>query len=84
MISLRKPLGSLESPAVSGAGLSPLVDMMGKLLGGIAVFCVWLAKASATQSDSNNVRCGVSRLLFDSYIALTSRLCATFSRWRGE
>lgn len=28
MISLRKPLGSLESPAASGAGLSPLVDMM--------------------------------------------------------
>jgi hypothetical protein len=27
MISLRKPLGSLESPAASGAGLSPLVDM---------------------------------------------------------
>jgi hypothetical protein len=29
MISLRKPLGSLESPAASGAGLSPLVDMVG-------------------------------------------------------
>jgi hypothetical protein len=28
MISLRKPLGSLESGAVSGAGLSPLVDIM--------------------------------------------------------
>lgn len=28
MISLRKPLGSLESPAASGAGLSPLVDML--------------------------------------------------------
>jgi hypothetical protein len=28
MISLRKPLGSLESPAASGAGLSPLVDMV--------------------------------------------------------
>lgn len=28
MISLRKPLGSLESPAVSGPGLSPLVDIM--------------------------------------------------------
>ena len=27
IISLRKPLGSLESPAASGAGLSPLVDM---------------------------------------------------------
>jgi hypothetical protein len=28
MISLRKPLGSLESPAESGAGLSPLVDIV--------------------------------------------------------
>jgi hypothetical protein len=28
MISLKKPLGSLESLAASGAGLSPLVDMM--------------------------------------------------------
>lgn len=28
MISLKKPLGSLESPAASGAGLSPLVDMV--------------------------------------------------------
>jgi hypothetical protein len=27
MISLRKPLGSLESPTASDAGLSPLVDM---------------------------------------------------------
>jgi hypothetical protein len=27
MISLKKPLGSLESLAASGAGLSPLVDM---------------------------------------------------------
>jgi hypothetical protein len=35
MISLKNPLGSLESPAASGAGLSPLVDMMalGKLTG---------------------------------------------------
>jgi hypothetical protein len=78
MISLRKPLGSLESPAVSGAGLSPLVDMMGKLLGGISVFCVRLAKSSATESDSNDIRCRVSRLVFGSYIALTSPLRATF------
>lgn len=28
MISLRNPLGSLELPAASGPGLSPLVDMM--------------------------------------------------------
>jgi hypothetical protein len=32
MISLRKPLGSLESPAASGAGLSPLVDMVMNLV----------------------------------------------------
>lgn len=32
MISLRKPLGSLESPAASGAGLSPLVDMVTKVV----------------------------------------------------
>lgn len=27
-MSLRKPLGSLESPAASGAGLSPFVDIL--------------------------------------------------------
>jgi len=34
MISLRKPLGSLESPAISASGLSPFVAIFGVEVGG--------------------------------------------------
>jgi hypothetical protein len=69
MISLRKPLGSLESPAVSGAGLSPLVDML-------AVRVV--RDKFYTNSQSPNVSCKLKSGLRHCLRTFELRLQQTF------
>jgi hypothetical protein len=56
MISLKNPLGSLESPAASGAGLSPLVDMMA------------LGKLTGRRTLSEQMRMWKRMVVYDAYL----------------
>jgi hypothetical protein len=56
MISLKNPLGSLESPAASGAGLSPLVDMMA------------LGKLTGRRTFSEQMRMWKRMVVYDAYL----------------